>query len=408
MKNNIPEIRFPGFNEDWEQRMLGDIFSILDGDRGKNYPGESDFNENGATLFLDTGNVKKNGFDFSTKKYITKEKDESLRNGKLELYDFVLTSRGTLGNVAYYDEKTKSNYPSVRINSAMLILRPAISNQVSDSYMAAVLRGNIIKTFMSTNHVGSAQPHITKRDFSKVNIGIPSTLEEQNKIGLFFKHLDDTINLHQQELTTLKQTKQGFLQKMFPKEGQTVPEVRFPGFTAEWKESTLGEIVTITMGQSPSGKNYTNNPKDYILVQGNADIKNRRVVPRVWTTQVTKLAQEGDIILSVRAPVGDVGKTQYDVVLGRGVAGIKGNEFIYQALSKMKSDSYWNKYSTGSTFESINSTDIKEANIKIPEIEEQNKIGEFFKQLDETIELHEKELEVLKETKKAFLQKMFV
>jgi type I restriction enzyme, S subunit len=210
-----PKRRFAGFTQAWEQLKLDDIFNVLDGDRGKNYPGESDFYENGATLFLDTGNVKKNGFDFFTKKYITKEKDESLRSGKLELHDFVLTSRGTLGNVAYYDEKTRNNHPSVRINSAMLILRPVMRKQVSDDYMATVLRGNIIDTFMTTNHVGSAQPHITKRDFSKVSVGIPSTLEEQITIGTFFKQLDKNIALYQRKLQKLKNIKKAYLNEMF-------------------------------------------------------------------------------------------------------------------------------------------------------------------------------------------------
>ncbi|WP_238328713.1 restriction endonuclease subunit S [Carnobacterium divergens] len=102
------------------------------------------------------------------------------------------------------------------------------------------------------------------------------------------------------------------------------------------------------------------------------------------------------------------GTSSYEVVIGRGVAAIKGNEFIFQNLGKMKSDGYWTRYSTGSTFESINSTDIKEAIISVPTIEEQNKIGSFFKQLDNTIALHQRKLDLLKEQKKGFLQKMFV
>ncbi|EPA0804474.1 restriction endonuclease subunit S [Enterococcus hirae] len=185
------------------------------------------------------------------------------------------------------------------------------------------------------------------------------------------------------------------------------PEIRFPGFTEDWEERKLGEIVQITMGQSPNSENYTENPEDYILVQGNADMKNNRVVPRVWTTQVTKQAEKGDLILSVRAPVGDIGKTDYDVVLGRGVAAVKGNDFIFQQLRKMKETGYWNRFSTGSTFESINSNDIREALITIPDEEEQKKIGTFFKQLDDTIALQQHKLDLLKETKKGFLQKMF-
>ncbi|WP_273752709.1 restriction endonuclease subunit S [Leuconostoc mesenteroides] len=185
------------------------------------------------------------------------------------------------------------------------------------------------------------------------------------------------------------------------------PQIRFQGFTDDWEERKLGDEVRIVMGQSPNSENYTDDPNDYILVQGNADMKNGRVFPRVWTTQVTKQAEKDDLILSVRAPVGDIGKTAYDVVIGRGVAAIKGNEFIFQNLGKMKSDGYWTRYSTGSTFESINSTDIKEAIISVPAIEEQNKIGSFFKQLDNTIALHQRMLDLLKEQKKGFLQKMF-
>ncbi|CAM3273045.1 restriction endonuclease subunit S [Lactiplantibacillus plajomi] len=186
-----------------------------------------------------------------------------------------------------------------------------------------------------------------------------------------------------------------------------VPELRFKGFTDEWEQRKLGDEVRIVMGQSPNSENYTDDPNDYILVQGNADMKNGRVLPRVWTTQVTKQAEKDDLILSVRAPVGDIGKTAYDVVIGRGVAAIKGNEFIFQNLGKMKSDGYWTRYSTGSTFESINSTDIKEAIISVPAIEEQDKIGSFFKQLDNTITLHQRKLDLLKEQKKGYLQKMF-
>lgn len=96
-RTNVPKIRFKGYAEDWEQRKLGDSIKVMDGDRGSNYPHESDFIENGDTLFLDTGNVTKTGFKFDSVKYITKEKDEQLRAGKLEKNDLVLTSRGTLG-----------------------------------------------------------------------------------------------------------------------------------------------------------------------------------------------------------------------------------------------------------------------------------------------------------------------
>ncbi|HEQ4189430.1 TPA: restriction endonuclease subunit S [Streptococcus pyogenes] len=185
------------------------------------------------------------------------------------------------------------------------------------------------------------------------------------------------------------------------------PQYRFDGFKGEWEEKELGDIVQITMGQSPSSQNYTTNPSDYILVQGNADIKNGYVFPRVWTTQITKQADKGDIILSVRAPVGDVGKTNYHVIIGRGVAAIKGNEFIFQILKYLKEIGYWKRISTGSTFDSISSSDIKYAKIQIPSLPEQEAIGELFQTVDQLIQLQDQKLATLKEQKQTFLRKMF-
>ena len=186
------------------------------------------------------------------------------------------------------------------------------------------------------------------------------------------------------------------------------PRLRFKGFTETWEQCKLGENVPIIMGQSPDGSTYSDKPSDYILVQGNADLENGWVKPRVWTTQKTKLGSAGDLIMSVRAPAGSMGKTRFDVVLGRGVAAIKGNEFIYQLLVKKDIDGYWKRLSAGSTFESLNSDTIYNAEIVIPEQEEQKRIGELFEYLDNLITLHQRQLERLKNIKSALLEKMFV
>ena len=187
----------------------------------------------------------------------------------------------------------------------------------------------------------------------------------------------------------------------------SIPYIRFNKFDNEWFSKKLDLVSNVTMGQSPDSKNYTDNPNDYILVQGNADMQNGRVVPRVWTTQITKLAEKGDLILSVRAPVGDIGKTDYNVVLGRGVAAIKGNEFLFQLLTKMKQSHYWSKFSTGSTFESINSNDIKSAEIYLPSIEEQTAIGSLFHTLDDLLASYKVNLTNYQSLKANMLSKMF-
>ncbi len=191
------------------------------------------------------------------------------------------------------------------------------------------------------------------------------------------------------------------------KENKTKPDIRFKGFTEAWEQRKLGDIVQITMGQSPNGETYSEEPSTYILVQGNADLNNGWVVPRVWTTQLTKQADKGDLIMSVRAPAGTMGKTAYNVVIGRGVAAIKGNEFIFQSLVKMDESGYWKRLSTGSTFESLNSDNIKNAIMYVPSKEEQSKIGTNFSNLDNLITLHQRECDHLKELKKSMLKKMF-
>ena len=239
--------------------------------------------------------------------------------------------------------------------------------------------------------------------FMKSRIVLP-LLDEQKKIAKILSTQDKAIELQGRKIEELKRFKKGCLEKMFPRKGQKVPEKRFPGFTDDWEQRKLGDVVQITMGQSPDGSTYSDEPSDYILVQGNADLQNGWVCPRIWTTQITKKADAGDLIMSVRAPAGAMGKTAYNAVIGRGVAAIKGNEFIYQLLVKMDTDGFWKTLSCGSTFESLNSDNIKNAEVKIPTTAEQIKIGGFFQYLDNLITLHQRKLEEMEKQKKALMQ----
>lgn len=394
MNKNKPEIRFPGFTEEWEQRKLGEGASKI----GDGLHGTPQYTDDGTVFFINGNNLVDGKIVITKETKLVTELDQS-KDDKLLNNDTILMSiNGTIGNLAWY------NNENVMLGKSAAYLT---ISEFDKKFIYSYLQTPAIKKYFSNNLTGTTIKNLGLKTIRNTNLFVP-IIEEQQKIGTFFKQLDDTIALHQRELELLKETKKGFLQKMFPKEGEKVPEIRFPGFTEEWEQRKLGEVVRITMGQSPNSANYTKNPQDYILVQGNADMKNSRVVPRVWTTQVTKQAEKGDLILSVRAPVGDIGKTDYDVVIGRGVAAIKGNDFIFHQLGKMKEDGFWSRFSTGSTFESINSNDIREALITTPSEEEQQKIGNFFKQLDDTIALHQCELDLLKETKKGFLQKLFV
>lgn len=157
-----------------------------------------------------------------------------------------------------------------------------------------------------------------------------------------------------------------------------------------WSSEKLGNLCKITMGQFPSSKNYSKNSNDTILIQGNADLISGKIVPRIYTSEITKLSYPGDIILTVRAPVGDLAINEFDSCIGRGVCSIKGNKFIYYYLESLKDKHVWERLSQESTFESINSNDIKNLNLKIPSNSTQNHIINFFTAIDTKIELLQK------------------
>ena len=178
-----------------------------------------------------------------------------------------------------------------------------------------------IKSKRKINNIttGNTIKHILASDMYNFIVDV-SDIEEQQQIANYFLELDHLITLHQRKYNLCNKVK-----------------------VYAWEQRKLGDIAQITMGQSPAGSTYSDVPSDYILVQGNADLENGWVKPRVWTTQITKQAYIGDLIMSVRAPAGAMGKTSYNAVIGRGVAAIKGNEFIYQLLVKMDKEGYWKK-----------------------------------------------------------------
>ena len=392
MDSKIPNIRFKGFTDAWEQRRLGEVTIYQN---GKGY--EDSQSSSGKFELINLNSISIDGGLKSSGKYI-ESADKTLLTDDLVMVLSDVGKGDLLGRVAIIP---KDNY--YVLNQRVALIRP--KNKQQTNYLFSYINSH--QRYFKLHGAGMSQLNISKGSVENFPLLLPS-LPEQQQIGTFFAHLDTLISLHQRKCDQTKELKKTMLQKMFPKKGETVPEIRFPEFTDAWEQRKLGDEVRIVMGQSPNSENYTDDPNDYILVQGNADMKNGRVLPTVWTTHVTKQAEKDDLILSVRAPVGDIGKTAYDVVIGRGVAAIKGNEFIFQNLGKMKSDGYWTRYSTGSTFESINSTDIKEAIISVPAIEEQNKIGSFLKQLDNIIALHQRKCDELKEMKKTLLKNLFI
>ena len=403
MKDNqakYPQLRFKGFTDPWEKRSLDEITT-----KTKSYSLSRDVERDHETgyRYIHYGDIHTGVADIVTE-HTNLPNIEPANYDELRVNDLVVADASE-DYQGIAEPAVVVGLPTQHLVAGLhtIALRPS---SASSLYLYYLLHTESFKHFGYQTGTGLKVFGISWSNLSKFTFMIPSR-PEQEKIVKLIESVDNLTSDNQRKLAKLKELKQGYLQKLFPKNGSKFPQLRFTGFADAWEERKLGDEVLIVMGQSPNSENYTDNPNDHILVQGNADMKNGHVLPRVWTTQVTKQAEKNDLILSVRAPVGDIGKTAYDVVIGRGVAAIKGNEFIFQNLGKMKSDGYWTRYSTGSTFESINSTDIKEAIISIPTIEEQQKIGIFFNKLDDNISLHQLKLEKLQELKKGYLQKMF-
>ena len=357
-KRKSPALRFRGYTDDWEQRKLIDEVASID-------TGKSNFTPQESGQYEILGSTSVIGYD-----------DTYDYEG-----DFLLTARvgANAGELYRYSGKVKISDNTVFIKGEQL-----------DFVYYALLHFDIKRLSF-----GTGQPLVKASELKVQEIMMPVEDTERTVIGEYFANLDNLITLHQRKLEKLKLVKKSMLEKMFPKNGSSVPEIRFKGFTDDWEQRKLGDVVQITMGQSPDGSTYSDEPSDYILVQGNADLQNGWVCPRIWTTQITKKADAGDLIMSVRAPAGAMGKTAYNAVIGRGVAAIKGNEFIYQLLVKMDTDGFWKTLSCGSTFESLNSDNIKNAEVKIPTTAEQIKIGGFFQYLDNLITLHQRKLKKL-------------
>ncbi len=256
-------------------------------------------------------------------------------------------------------------------------------NLLVDNFRGLVLNSQVVKSQMLQLAVGMKVFGVSKTQLVKVKLPLPPTLEEQRAIATALSDVDALISGLDTLIEKKKAIKQGAMQELL-----TPPDrggKRLAGFSGDWDWKPLGLIAKIVMGQSPSSSNYNSDGKGLPLIQGNADIHNRKTIIRNFTSQVTKTGKKGDIIMSVRAPVGEVAKAVFDCCLGRGVCSISyHNGYLYQYLLHIEPN--WSRFSTGSTFDSINSTQLAAVLIPIPlDLDEQRAISDVLSDMDAEI-----------------------
>lgn len=279
------------------------------------------------------------------------------------------------------------------------------SKLVNNEYLAYWLTTQ--KPYMESIASKTTIPYMNKANCESIPVLLPP-LAEQFKIAQILLTWDNAISVTEKLLTNSQQQKKALMQQLLTGKKRLLDEngVRFSG---EWCTCTLSEVAHIIMGSSPKSEAYNDNGLGLPLIQGNADIKCRVSCPRVYTSDITKECTPGDILLSVRAPVGTVALSQHKACIGRGISAIKSKKkmsqsFLYQWF--LWFEPKWCYLSQGSTFESINSDDIKTLKLSVPNFEEQQKIAAVLSAADAEISTLEKKLACLRDEKKALMQQL--
>lgn len=402
MKNKlIPEIRFERFTDDWEQRKLGETLALLkDGTHGTH----TDVGE--GIYLLSAKNIKNGQINIDeSDRIISEDEYKSIhKNFNLEKGDVLLTIVGSIGEVAILENPSKLTF-----QRSVAYLRP--DGTLTSQFLYTTIMSAKFQRELKKRQVVSAQPGIYLGDLSVIPIELPC-MEEQKKIGAFFKQLDDSITLQQRKLELLKDQKKSFLQRMFPKNESNKPEIRFAGFTDDWEQRKLEQLAQFNPKSSlPDKFEYV----DLESVVGTEMISHRTETKENAPSRAQRLAIQGDVFYQTVRPyqknnyLFDLPHNNY--VFSTGYAQLRPFGDSYFLLSRLQDDKFvFNvlERSTGTSYPAINSSDLAQIEVGVPlVVEEQIKIGDFFKNLDNTIALQQHKLDLLKEIKKGYLQKMF-
>ncbi|HBC7246501.1 TPA: restriction endonuclease subunit S [Enterococcus faecalis] len=382
VKKKVPELRFPGFTDDWEERKLGEFSDVRDGTHAS-----PKYVSQGHPM-VTSKNLTHSGLDMTDVSFLTDEDfNEINKRSKVSIGDILFGMIGTIGNPVIVDRD------DFAIKNVALI-KEKTSNPITNKWLLQYLKSPSFNRFIQKENAGGTQKFIALGLIRDMKLRVPE-FDEQQKIGSFFKQLDDTIVLHQRKLDLLKEQKKGYLQKMFPKNGAKVPELRFAGFADDWEERKFKDIL-----KTHSFRSYlagVSEDGEYeVIQQGDKPIVGYSDGEPF--TDYKDITLFGDHTVSLYKP-----KSPFFVATD-GVKILSADNFegdyLYTTLERYKPEPQGYKR---------HFTILKNQDVWFTEnMEEQQKIGSFFKQLDNTIALHQRKLDLLKEQKKGFLQKMFV
>ena len=400
-----PIIRFKGYQDDWEQRKLGELAEIV----GGGTPSTSvDSYWDGDIDWYAPAEIGEQIYLKSSQRKITEEGLNKSSAKVLPVGTVLFTSRAGIGKTAILLKEgcTNQGFQSIVPNKDKL-----------DSYFIFT-RSEELKRYGEIVGAGSTFVEVSGKQMANMELMMPTTMDEQQKIGGYFSNLDNLITLHQRKCDETKRLKKYMLQKMFPQNGEKVPEIRFSGFTDDWEQRKLPEFVSFF-----NGLTYT--PDDVeetgTLVLRSSNVKNGEIVDadNVYVNDkvvTSENVHEGDIIVVVRngsrALIGkhaQIKDSMPNTVIGAFMSGMRSehSSFVNALLDTSAFENEIAK-NMGATINQITGYMFSKMEFMIPSGNEQQKIGEYFQSLDNLITLHQRELENLQNIKKFMLGKMFV
>ena len=409
MSKKSPQLRFEGFTDDWEERKLSEGTSKI----GDGLHGTPNYSDNGDVFFINGNNLVNGKIVITKETKLVTESNQS-KDDKLLNRDTILMSiNGTIGNLAWY------NNERVMLGKSAAYL--TVSN-FDKKFIFSYLQTSTIKNYFLNNLTGTTIKNLGLKTIRDTTLFVP-TLEEQQKIGSLFKQLDDTIALHQRKLDLLKEQKKGYLQKMFPKTGEKIPELRFAGFADDWEERKLSDLfIKGGSGGTPKSTNKAFYDGDIPflgisdITKSNGFINNteKHISSDGLNSSAAWIVSKGAISLAMYASVGKLAILNIDAATSQAFYNMIFDDYdlrdlVYQRLNKANELSEWNKLISTGTQSNLNADKVKNFQMYLPKNHDEIKlISTFFKQIDNTIALHQRKLDLLKEQKKGFLQKMFV
>jgi len=406
----VPSIRFAGFTDPWEQRKLGDVADIKTGPFGTLLHAE-DYVDDGipivTTEHFKTGVLPK---DKEGIPQVSEEDAKRLEQYRAKEGDILFSRVGSVDANA----QVFAGQDGWLFSGRVLRARPDLT-LVSSAYLHYELETEEVKSSVISRAVGGTMASINTEILFQTPIFIPAKMTEQNKIGSTCARLDSLITLHQRKYDKLVVFKKSMLEKMFPKDGESVPEIRFAGFTDPWEQRKLGDVTDSFSGGTPDGSHasYYGGSIPFIRsAEINSDKTELFLTEKGLDNSSAKIVERGTVLYALYgATSGEVGIAAIKGAINQAILALSphtGNDPLFLAswLRREKArivDTYL-QGGQGNLSGSI----VKELSFALPQQKEQQVIGSFFSHLDNLITLHQRKLELLQNIKKSLLDKMFV